>query len=71
MTALQSTAPRPSIAMELDSIDWVIGRLTTLLIAYPTRRRDLLGRIDGALDERLRLMRLRDGIIFFPTHGLN
>ena len=56
--------------MELDSIDWVIGRLTTLLIAYPTRRRDLLGRIDGALDERLRLMRLRDGNPF-PTHGLN
>ncbi len=57
--------------MELNSIDWVIGRLTTLLIAYPKRRRDLLVRIDGALDERLRLMRLRDGIIPFPTHGLN
>lgn len=71
MMALHAPAPRPSIAMELNSIDWVIGRLTTLLIAYPKRRRDLLVRIDGALDERLRLMRLRDGIIPFPTHGLN
>ncbi len=71
MMALHGPAPRPSIAMELNSIDWVIGRLTTLLIAYPKRRRDLLVRIDGALDERLRLMRLHDGIIPFPTHGLN
>lgn len=68
---MTTTTAQPAISMELRSIDWILARLATLLVAYPARRADLIPRIDGALDERLRLMRLRDGIIPFPKHGLN
>ncbi|MEY3293171.1 MAG: hypothetical protein RJB12_942 [Pseudomonadota bacterium] len=68
---MTTTTAQPAIAMELRSIDWILARLAILLVAYPARRADLIPRIDGALDERLRLMRLRDGIIPFPKHGLN
>lgn len=68
---MTTTSAQPAISMELRSIDWILSRLASLLRDYPARRADLIARIDGALDERLRLMRLRDGIIPFPKHGLN
>lgn len=50
----------PAVATELAAIDWVLRRLSRLLAAYPKRAADLYWRIDNALDERLRLMRVRD-----------
>jgi hypothetical protein len=40
-------------------------------VTYPARRADLTRRIDDALDERLRLMRLRDGVTMFPGFERN
>lgn len=50
----------PAVAAELAAIDWILRRLVKLLAVYPERHRDLAWRIDNALDERLRLMRVRD-----------
>jgi hypothetical protein len=68
-----TTSPtiRPAVRMELRSIDWVLARLAVLLVTYPARRADLTRRIDDALDERLRLMRLRDGVTPFPGFERN
>lgn len=51
---------RPTVATEFAAIDWILRRLSVLLAAYPERRSDLIWRINNALDERLRLMRVRD-----------
>lgn len=53
-----TTAP-PTVPELLRSIDWILDRLRGMLIQYPARANDLRPRIDSALDERLRLMRLR------------
>lgn len=50
----------PAVAAELAAIDWILRRLVKLLQDYPERAADLDWRIDNALDERLRLMRVRD-----------
>lgn len=50
----------PAIVAELAALDWILRRLVRLSVVYPERALDLAWRIDGALDERLRLMRLRD-----------
>jgi hypothetical protein len=50
----------PAVASELAAIDWILSRLTKLLRTYPDRAADLAPRFDAALDERLRLMRVRD-----------
>jgi hypothetical protein len=50
----------PAVATEIAAIDWILRRLARLLAAYPKRATDLSWRIDAALDERLRLMRVRD-----------
>lgn len=50
----------PAVTAELAAIDWILLRLVKLLAAYPERAADLDWRIDNALDERLRLMRVRD-----------
>lgn len=50
-----------SVASCLREIDWLIRRLARLSQAYPGKVAELNGRIDGCLDERIRLMRLRDG----------
>lgn len=52
--------PIPSISENLRAIDWILRRLAKLQDQFPARARELAPRIDGALDERLRLMRLRD-----------
>lgn len=57
------TAPsyiHPAVATELAAIDWILRRLVKLLHTYPERATDLAPRFDAALDERLRLMRVRD-----------
>jgi hypothetical protein len=50
----------PTVAAELAAIDWILTRLVVMLAVYPERAADLAWRIDNALDERLRLMRVRD-----------
>jgi hypothetical protein len=44
----------------LRSLDWILERLRQLLVRFPDRATDLRPRIDCVLDERLRLMRLRE-----------
>lgn len=75
MTAHHDTPP-PAIALNLCAIDWILGRLVRLGEQYPTRARELAPRIDSALDERLRLMHLRDLAATsarnpFTTHSSN
>jgi len=75
MTAQHHTPP-PAIALNLRSIDWILSRLARLREQYPARARELAPRIDSALDERLRLMRLRELATRpestpFPPHGHN
>lgn len=75
MTATHQTPPT-AIALNLRAIDWILLRLSRLGEQYPTRARELAPRIDSALDERLRLMRLRDLAATsarnpFPQHGHN
>lgn len=57
----------PAISMELHAIDAILRRLERMQRIYPTRARELAPRIDSALDERLRLMRLRDGRNLFTN----
>lgn len=45
---------------EIAITDWILARLRSLLMRFPERAGDLRPRIDSALDERWRLMRLRD-----------
>lgn len=75
MTATHQTPP-PAIALNLRAIDWILARLSRLQAEFPDRARELAPRIDSTLDERLRLMRLRDLAIRparhpFPQHGHN
>jgi len=61
----------PTLSMELHAIDGILRRLERMQRIYPTRTRELGHRIDSALDERLRLMRIRDGHHPFPKHEQN
>jgi hypothetical protein len=61
------TAP-PGVYDQLRAIDWILARLRLLLCRFPERAADLRPRVDAALDERLRLMRLRDGSRPFPRN---
>lgn len=67
--------PCPGIATNLRSIDWILSRLVTLRERFPSKARELAPRIDAALDERIRLMRLRDLAAStaqpFPDHRHN
>lgn len=44
----------------LREIDWLLRRLVRLGQAYPGKVTEINARIDGCLDERFRLMRIRD-----------
>jgi hypothetical protein len=75
MTATHQTPPS-AIALNLRAIDWILSRLVRLREQFPTRAGELAPRIDSALDERLRLMRLRDLAVRpashpFPEHAHN
>ena len=50
----------PTVAAELAAIDWILSRIVKLRRTYPERAADIAPRFDAALDERLRLMRVRD-----------
>lgn len=63
------TAATPTVPEEIRSIDWILARLRGLAMQYPARINDLRPRIDSALDERLRLMRLRDDVSLFFAPG--
>lgn len=64
----QRTETTTSIRMNLLAIDWILRRLIRLREAYPARAGELRPRLDSALDERLRLMRLRDAAPPFTKH---
>jgi hypothetical protein len=49
------------ISSLIDTIDRILAILQWVRGACPDRYPDLTARINSALDERLRLMRLRDG----------
>lgn len=49
-----------NIPVCLREIDWLLRRLVRLRETYPGKVADINPRIDGCLDERLRLMRVRD-----------
>lgn len=51
-----------SLSMAIYSIDELLRRLVKQRERFPSRARFINGRIDSTLDERLRLMRIRDAL---------
>lgn len=52
----------PSLSMAIYSIDELLRRLSKQRDRFPARARFITARIDSTLDERLRLMRIRDAL---------